>query len=87
VLERRRQRRLVAEAARQGHDLHALVGVGEVDELGGSAVAAAVIHDHELEPHVLERGRHTGVKGLDCPFLVVHRGGDRHESRLAGHSR
>ena len=77
VVEPRGQRRLVAEVARQLHDTHARVTVGEALEQHRRAVAGAVVDQHELEPQPLERRADARVELLDRLLLVVDR---RHDA-------
>jgi hypothetical protein len=79
VLEPGRDRRLVAEVARQVDHLHARVGLGEAVEQLGRAVAARVVHEHELEALAAERRPHAVVEDLNGLLLVEHRRHDAHE--------
>ena len=70
------ERRLVPEVARQVHDPHARVGVGDAVEELGRAVGRAVVDEHQLERIVGDRGDRAGDELLDQLLLVVDRRDD-----------
>jgi hypothetical protein len=76
VLQPGADRGLVAEVARQGDQLHALVLGGERAQALAGSVARAVVDEDQLEVDAAERRDGPRVERAGDVLLVVHRRDD-----------
>ena len=83
VLQAGADRRLVAEVARQGDHLDALVGRRQRAQALARRVAGAVVDEDQLELERAEGGHGARVERLDGVLLVVHGRDDAQQSGLA----